>query len=178
MAKKAKINASNYIWGVTRISLGLVFFWAFVDKLFGLGFATCRGKDGLVSTFCDSAWINGGSPTKGFLKFGTEGSPLESTFQAMAGNAIWDWLFMIGLGAIGLALILGIGMKIATYSGALLLGFMYLAMFQPENNPVIDDHIIYVLVLLGLCHTNDSQALGFGKWWKKQGLVKRYPILE
>ena len=35
-----------------RIALGWVFLWAFLDKLFGLGFATAA----------ENAWINGGCP--------------------------------------------------------------------------------------------------------------------
>lgn len=44
-----------------------------------------------------------------------------------AGAAWADWLFMIGLLAIGTALGLGIGMRIAAASGALLLVFMWMA---------------------------------------------------
>ncbi|MGW5055042.1 hypothetical protein [Actinokineospora sp. NPDC004072] len=42
---------------MVRIAMGLVFAWAFLDKSFGLGYATPSAN----------AWINGGSPTKGFL---------------------------------------------------------------------------------------------------------------
>jgi len=178
-SKKAlDTNRQAMIWATTRISLGFIFLWAFLDKLLGLGFATCRGEDGVVEQLCQKAWLEGGSPTTGFLKFGTVGSPLEGVFQAMAGNALWDWLFMLGLLGIGVTLILGIGIRIATYSGALLMSFMYIALFQPENNPLIDDHIVYALVLLGLGSVNDSQVWGAGKWWREQDLVKNYPILK
>ena len=40
-----------------RIMVGLTFVWASADKLLGLGYATGPAK----------AWINGGSPTTGFL---------------------------------------------------------------------------------------------------------------
>ena len=46
-----------YVWAITRISLGLIFLWAFLDKAFGLGRATPA----------ENAWIDGGSPTAGFL---------------------------------------------------------------------------------------------------------------
>ena len=46
-----------------RLSIGWVFLWAFLDKAFGLGHET-PAKD---------AWVNGGSPTKGFLSFATAG---------------------------------------------------------------------------------------------------------
>src|SRR5215203_3884690 len=83
---------------VLRVATGFVFLWAFLDKTFGLGYATPSAK----------AWINGGSPTKGFLS-GVAVGPFESTFHAWAGTTWANWLFMIGLLAIGVALILGIG---------------------------------------------------------------------
>lgn len=178
--KKAAVKPSKaaYVWALTRISLGFTFLWAFFDKLWGLGFATCRGEDGSVEYLCSRAWVEGGSPTTGFLKFGTEGSPFESVFQSMAGNAFWDWLFMIGLLGIGIALTFGIGMMIAGYTGALLMMLMYLAAFQPENNPIVDDHLVYALVIFGLYKANDDQVWGLGSWWAKQDLVKRYPFLR
>ncbi|HLV72357.1 MAG TPA: hypothetical protein VKY91_06180, partial [Vulgatibacteraceae bacterium] len=32
--------AARYVWAAARLALGWIFAWAFVDKLFGLGFAT------------------------------------------------------------------------------------------------------------------------------------------
>ena len=76
-------GASGYIWGILRIGMGWIFLWAFFDKLFGLGFATKA----------EGAWVNGGSPTFGFLNFASKG-PLAEIYQSMAGNAVVDWLFM------------------------------------------------------------------------------------
>ena len=49
------------VWGLLRMAVGWIFLWAFLDKLVGLGFATEVGK----------GWLNGGSPTFGFLNFGS-----------------------------------------------------------------------------------------------------------
>ncbi len=40
LADLGRPSMADRVWGVTRIAIGFVFFWAFVDKLFGLGFAT------------------------------------------------------------------------------------------------------------------------------------------
>jgi len=120
-----------------RISLGWIFFWPFLDKTFGLGFATAS----------ENAWIAGGSPTAGFLSYATQG-PFAEWFQILAGNMLVDWLFMMGLLLIGLSLILGVFMRMAIFSGSLMLVLMYLAVLPPEHNPIIDDHIIYSLVLI------------------------------
>ncbi len=157
----------QYIWGFLRLGMGWIFFWSFLDKLFGLGFSTSP----------ESAWIAGGSPTSGFLQFGTHG-PLSSFYQSLAGNAALDWIFMLGLLLVGLALLLGTGVRVAGYIGALMLFLMWTALLPPEHNPFLDDHIMYILVLLGLTVVKSGRWLGLGEWWSKTSLVKKYPILE
>ena len=143
--------------------MGWIFFWAFIDKLWGLGFATTP----------ENAWLNGGSPTTGFLTYATKG-PFAELFQSLAGSPIVDWLFMLGLLGIGIGLLLGFAMKISCYSGALLLALMYLAGFiPPEHNPVIDDHIIYALLLIFLAQVPSGQWWGLGKWWSNLEIVKK-----
>src|SRR5690348_5433065 len=55
--RAATAPATRYVLAMLRIALGWIFLWAFLDKLFGLGHETTE----------KAAWINGGSPTKGFL---------------------------------------------------------------------------------------------------------------
>ena len=95
---------------IVRVVVGFEFLWAFLDKTFGLGYATPAAR----------AWINGGSPTKGFLSRVAVG-PFESTFHAWAGAPWADWLFMLGLLGIGIALILGIGLRAAAVSGTVMM---------------------------------------------------------
>lgn len=160
-------RAARYTWAIARLSLGWVFLWAFLDKTFGFGFATKSGE----------GWLDGGSPTEGFLTFAAKG-PLKGFYNDLAGLAVVDWLFMIGLLGIGLALMLGTGIRIAAISGSFLLLMMYSAVLQPENNPVIDDHIVYAVVLIGLALVNAGDTLGFGKWWGSRAVVRRFPILK
>lgn len=168
----------HYYWAAARIALGITFLWAFLDKLFGLGFATCRdAKTDVVATMCEKAWINGGSPTEGFLQFATKG-PLADLYQSMAGNPLVDILFMAGLGLIGATLILGIGIRVAAVSGAIMMIMMWSATLLPANNPLIDEHIIYAIVLLGILSANKNQKWGLRELWVKQSLVKRFPIIE
>lgn len=177
--KKVKnSDKTPYALAVARIGLGLTMLWAFFDKLAGLGFATCRdAKTDVVSTMCGKAWLNGGSPTEGFLKFASKG-PFESFYHSLAGNNFIDVLFMAGLLLIGLALLSGIGMKIATVTGSILMLMMWSAVLPPENNPVLDDHLIYIVVLWALYANNSQQKWGLRNWWIQQPLVKRLPILE
>jgi thiosulfate dehydrogenase (quinone) large subunit len=160
-------GAVAYVWAIARLFLGWVFLWAFLDKLIGLGHETPAAK----------GWLDGGNPTKGFLSGGAKG-PFESFYHGIAGDAWANWLFMAGLGAIGLALILGIGIRIAAAAGALLLVMMWTVVLPPENNVFMDDHLIYAVVLVGLALVSAGDTLGFGRIWGNTRLVRTYPILK
>jgi thiosulfate dehydrogenase [quinone] large subunit len=160
-------KAVRYTLAGLRLSLGWVFLWAFIDKVFGFGLATPE----------KNAWINGGSPTKGFLGNAVSG-PFEGFYAGFAGAAWADWLFMIGLLAIGTALILGIGIRIAAVAGSVLLVAMWTAVLPPENNPFMDDHLVYAGVLVLLALTAAGDTLGLGKLWAKLPLVQRLPWLK
>jgi thiosulfate dehydrogenase (quinone) large subunit len=162
------------VMALLRVALGWVFLWAFLDKTFGLGYGTPSG---------DAAWINGGSPTEGFLSAVTVG-PFEDQFQDLAGQGWADWLFMIGLLGVGVALILGIGLRAAAVAGTVMMAFMWAAEWPPDktsstgdpvisSNPVVDDHVIYALVLIVLALTYAGDHLGLGRWWARLGIVRR-----
>jgi thiosulfate dehydrogenase [quinone] large subunit len=161
-----RATALGYTLAATRLSLGFVFFWAFIDKVFGLGFATPSER----------AWVNGGSPTTGFLS-NVEG-PFSGFFGAMAGQAWADWLFMAGLAGVGIALLAGVAMRVAAASGALLMMFMWMAALPLETNPFMDDHLVYAMVLIALALTNAGDVLGLGTVWARLDVVKRLPVLR
>ena len=168
----------RYVAAATRISLGWIFLWAFLDKTFALGHDTgINAKTGATDTFGPAAWIHGGSPTKGFLAFGTKG-PLADFYGNLAGNPIVDWLFMLGLLGIGTALILGIGMRIAATAGAALLVMMFTAVLPPANNIFMDDHIIYALVLVMLALAGAGKTFGLGNRWEQIPAVRDHAILK
>ena len=161
-------NKFNTVLGLLRLSMGLIFLWAFFDKLLGLGFATTP----------DKSWLSGGSPTTGFLQNAVHG-PFANFYHSLAGSGLVDWTFMIGLLSIGAALTLGIKVKINTFLGAFLLFLMYTAIgLPPENHPFIDEHFIYVLVMLLLMVSDSGKYFGFGIAWAQTSFVQKYPILK
>ncbi len=170
-------KAYRYTLALTRISIGWVFLWAFLDKTFALGYATGHDQEGNLDRFGDAAWINGGSPTEGFLAFGAEG-PFKGFYNDIAGAAWADWLFMAGLLGIGVALMLGVAMRIAAASGALLMVMMWTVVLPPPNNPFMDDHLVYALVLVVLAVTSAGRTLGIGRRWERQPLVARFGLLK
>jgi hypothetical protein len=78
------MNKNNaLVTTLLRYVMGSIFLWAFVDKTFGLGFATKSA----------SAWMFGGSPTYGFLTYAAKG-PFAGFFHSLAGNPLVDWMFI------------------------------------------------------------------------------------
>ena len=131
-----------------RYVMSFIFLWAFFDKVFGLGFATTTEK----------AWIQGGSPTFGFLSFAVKG-PLADIFHSLAGLVIVDWLFMLGLLFTGLTLLFNKFVKWGCLAGSLMMLLMYLALLFPANNPIIDEHLVYILVLILLAFQSEEKIV-------------------
>lgn len=163
---------ARFTLALLRIGMGFYFLWAFLDKLVGLGYATPEER----------AWVNGGSPTRGFLSNANPEGPLSTMFRDMAGQAWVDWLFMIGLAGIGIALILGVATRFASFMGLVLVTMMYLAVWpvghsvawaaagegrSASPNPFVDSHIVEALVFLVLMTTYAGDYLGLGKAWRK-----------
>ncbi|PPK67253.1 hypothetical protein V5P93_003590 [Actinokineospora auranticolor] len=166
------------VLAVTRLLMAGIFLWAFVDKTFGLGYATPSGK----------GWIDGGSPTRGFLS-GLDHGPFADTMRSWAGNAFADWLFMVGLLGIGLALLLGIGLRVAAVSGTVVLGLMWIAEWPlarftdsgaptHSTNPLIDYHVVEAAVLIVLAVVAAGDRWGLGRWWADLTPVRRNPWLR
>lgn len=165
-ARPAPPNRGRRLLAVVRIALGWTFLWAFLDKLFGLGYDTAPG----------AAWIDGVSPTAGYLT-SRDGS-LGNQFQALAGNQWADIAFMGGMCALGISLILGIGLRLAAIGGSILMLSMWMSMLPLSNNPFMDQHVIYALVLVALALTRAGDTWGLGKPWAATRLVTAVPLLR
>lgn len=146
---------------VLRLATGFIFLWAFLDKTFGLGF----------STPTERAWINGGTPSQGFLGSDAVSGPLKPFFAGIASPAT-DALFMLGMLSIGLAVMLGIGLRISAIAGSVIMLLMYLAEWPfavnaASTNPLVDYHIIYAIALVVISVTAAGDTWGFGTPWRK-----------
>lgn len=130
-----------------RVGMGGLFLWAGWDKL-SLPFSAA-----------------------GFLK--TSFGPFAESFKSLAGNQTVDQLVAWGLTLGGLALITGIGTRLASAGLALLMVLIYLAHFPPVvPNHLIDNHVIFILVLGVIWTTKAGQVWGLGKWLKVPGLLR------
>lgn len=150
-----------------RLAIGFIFLWAFLDKTFGLGFSTPAAR----------AWINGGTPSQGFLGSEAVTGPLQPFFAGIASPAS-DVLFMLGMLGIGLAVMLGIGLRVSAVAGTIIMVLMYLAEWPfaantASTNPIVDYHIIYALALIVVAATAAGDTWGFGTQWRKLGIVSK-----
>lgn len=157
-----------------RIAVGFTFVWAFLDKLFGWHYSTPSAK----------AWIHGGSPSAGFLSH-VEVGPFQSTFHSISGMWWADWLFMLGLLGIGVALMAGVAVRIGATAGIVMLALMWLATFPfaqtdstgaptSSTNPLVDQHLMDALVLLVLALTYAGTTWGLGRTWARIPFVSQH----
>lgn len=163
---------------VLRIAVGGIFLWPFLDKMFGLGYSTGAGR----------SVLEGNSPTNGFLSH-LDAGPGQSFFHSIAGTWWADSLFMIALGAVGIAVILGVGLRISAVAGSLLMMMMWFAEWPMarfmdsgdptgSTNPVLDYHVIYALALIAVAATAAGAVWGLGRRWASLPLVQRHPWLK
>jgi thiosulfate dehydrogenase [quinone] large subunit len=193
--RKAKPAATattgrTVMFGLLRLSIGFIFLWAFLDKCFGLGYATPSAKKWMFGT-------GDGNPTAGYLKFGVNPKgPFASFFHSLGETALkggpnsWiNWLFMLGLLGIGLGLMLGIAARITAVCGVVMLGFMYAASApwaqythasgaNQSNNPVVDEHLVYIFAILAMLYIGAQFAWGLAKPWEGIGFVKKFKWLH
>jgi thiosulfate dehydrogenase [quinone] large subunit len=170
--------AARYALGALRLIIGWTFLWAFLDKLLALGYATgVNPETGATDRFGDAAWLNGGSPTYGFLTFGADG-PFQDFYNSIAGDTWADWAFMFGLAAIGIALTLGIFMRLATIGGVAMYVLMWTVALPPENNPITDDHLLGAAAVLVLGLLAAGRYVGLGRWWEDLPVVRKHPVLK
>ena len=85
---------------------------------------------------------------------------------------------MLGLLGIGVTLLLGIGMRLGTLAGAVMYAFMYAASLPLENNPVVDDHLIGVIVMVVLLLGSAGTTWGLGRTWQSTPAAHKYPVLR
>jgi len=91
---------------------------------------------------------------------------------------------MLGLLGIGLAVTLGVALRISAIAGSVMLLMMWLAEFPLDRfaadgspsmsaNPLIDYHVIYAIALIVVALTAAGNTWGLGRWWAALPFVQR-----
>jgi thiosulfate dehydrogenase [quinone] large subunit len=123
----------------------------------------------------------------GFLQFAVpEGNPFIGLWQGFAGSPIIDGLVAWGLTLTGLGLVLGVLVRWNAFLGAVMLLFFWAASLYGglsqglplEHGWLIDDHIVYALLLFGLGAFGAGRILGIDTIIEGSGFVKRNPWLR
>ncbi|MFQ6019932.1 MAG: DoxX family protein [Dehalococcoidia bacterium] len=140
-----------------RLSLGFIFIWSGFDKL--------------ITDFSAS----------GFLVNASSG-PLKDLFVNMGESQVAldvvDPLVVYGQILIGFSLILGIFTRFGLLMGATQMFLFYLAELWPANNPFLDEHIVYILLMALLGALGAGRILGLDALIEKWEPMKRVPQLE
>ena len=113
---------------------------------------------------------------------------MESTFHGWAGAAWADWLFMLGLLGIGVALVAGVALRLAAVAGGVMMALMWVAEWPPAKhlsdgspsmspNPFADYHLVYAVVLTALAAAGAGAVWGLGGMWARLPFVRRNPWL-
>ena len=132
--------------------------------------------------------MSGGSPTNGFLGHVAVG-PFESLFHSWAGTAWADLAFMAGLAAVGVAVILGVALRVSAIAGGTMMLLMWIAEWPlarftsageaaGSSNPLIDYHIIYALTLVVLALLAAGNTWGLGRRWAAMPVVRDHRWLR
>ncbi|RKN38600.1 DoxX family membrane protein [Streptomyces hoynatensis] len=161
-----------------RIAVGAIFLWAFLDKAFGLEYATASER----------SWVNGGSPAGGYLGSVSLG-PMESTYHSWAGDVWVDWLYMAGMFGLGVSLVAGIGLRVTALAGPLMMLFLWLGEFPPAKhasdgtptmspNPLVDQHVVYAVAMVVLALFSAGRVWGLARLWARLPVVSRYRWLQ
>ena len=148
------MNRSQTLWlFLLRITMGWLFFWAGITKV-------------LNPNFSAAGYLEGAKTFTGFFHWLASPEMLPFT------NFINEW----GLTLIGLALMLGIGTRIAARLGAVLMILYYLPILDfPYPNAhayIVDEHIIYAIALMLLDAFRAGRSYGYDA-----SLSQRFPQL-
>lgn len=142
-----------------RISLGWLFFWAGITKV-------------LNPEWSAAGYLKGAKTFVGFYQWLTSPGILPII------NFVNEW----GLTLLGIALILGIFVRLSSVLGAVLMFLYYLPILQfPYPNPysfLVDEHIIYIFALLMLVSAHAGRVWGLENWCSNLPICSKFPKLR
>ena len=160
-----------------RITLGLVYLWAFVAQGLGVGYTNTDAPAGTPAGQVTYGWHFSYDADNGWITSGFAHSPTAPYVDSTHGPTAWlvqnlptgvdDFGWMFAIGGLGIALTFGICSRIAGWGGLLLNLLIWFASFPPSGNPVVDGtHTTYALVIFLLMWLHASNYWGVGRWWR------------
>lgn len=110
------------------------------------------------------------------------GNPFGDLWLSLAGSPLVDALVVWGLTLIGLCLILGLLVRFSAFWGAVMMLFFWASALQGgvmqglplEHGFVVDDHIVYAMLLFGLGALGAGRIVGLDRRLEETELVRRH----
>ncbi len=141
-----------------RLVMGWTFFYAGITKVL------------------DPAWSASGF----LLNAVPEANPFGGVWATMANEWLWlvDPLNAWGLTLVGLALLVGVAVRFSAFWGAMIMLFYWAASLPLENGLVVDDHVVYALLLFGLGAFGAGRIFGVDEYLEDTAFVRNHPALR
>ena len=142
-----------------RLSLGTLFFYAGITKV-------------LDPSWSAAFYLKGAKTFSGFYTYMLQPEILPFI------NFVNEW----GLTLIGLCLILGIFVRVASIGGAVLMLLYYFpildGLYPNAHSFLVDEHIVYAAALLTLASFRAGRIFGLEKWCSNLPLCAKFPKLR
>lgn len=142
-----------------RVTLGWLYFYAGITKV-------------LDPSWTSAGYLAGAKTFAGFY-----------TWLAQPGiMPVIDFTNKWGLTLLGISLILGLGVRLSSVLGALLMALYYLPILDfPYPNAhafIVDEHIVYITVLLFLSAKGAGRFWGLDEWCANLPICAKFPKLR
>ncbi|MFC7128769.1 DoxX family protein [Haloferax chudinovii] len=146
-----------------------------------MGWTLFQGGVTKLVTYLDADPSNNWTAA-GFLANGIpQGNPLMGVWGSMAGSPLIDMLNMWGLTLAGLAIIFGAFVRFSAFWGAIMMLFYWAAALEGgilaglplAHGWVVDDHIVYAVLLFGLGAFGAGRILGVDAYLENMEFVRR-----
>ena len=153
MTKSQKISLF-----LLRISLGWLFFYAGITKVFNPEWSA-------------AGYLQGAKTFAGFYQWLLQPEILPIV------NFLNEW----GLTLLGVALILGVFVRLSSVLGAILMLMYYFPTLEFPyigHSYIVDEHFIYVLILLLFANLRAGRVWGLENWCSNLPICSKFPKLR
>lgn len=144
---------------VLRLTMGWMFFYAGITKV-------------LNPAWSVAGYLQNAKMFSGFYHWLMQPGLLPIT------NFVNEW----GLTLLGVSLILGIGVRLSSRLGAILMLLYYFPIldfpYPNKNSYIVDEHVIYAAALLLLASLGAGRVWGLENWCANLPICSRFPRLR
>lgn len=153
------MQSQKFFLFLLRIATGWMYFYAGITKV-------------IDPNFSAAGYLQGAKTFAGFYQWLLGPGVLPIV------NFINEW----GLTLLGISLVLGIGVRLSSVLGAILMLLYYFPIlsfpYPNAHSYIVDEHIIYVAVLLFFAAVRAGRAWGLENWCANLSVCSKFPTLR